>query len=189
MEANLTETSKFLSYILRHHPGAIGITPDPEGWVEVKQLLTASQNAGRDITLEHLQQVVFTNDKQRFAFSADGQKIRANQGHSIAVDLALKSQFPPQILYHGTATRFLEQILNEGLQKMQRHHVHLSANLDIAKAVGQRHGQVVVLGIAARTMHTSGYEFFLSNNGVWLTDYVPPEFMSVVLSNTINKLL
>ncbi|AFY40245.1 RNA 2'-phosphotransferase [[Leptolyngbya] sp. PCC 7376] len=180
MQSDLVATSKFLSYVLRHHPAAIGITLDKQGWINVDKLLLAIQQSGRNISLELLQEVVFTNDKQRFAFSADGQKIRANQGHSIDIDLALESQLPPQILYHGTAQRFLEAIQAEGLKKMQRHHVHLSPTLAIAEAVGQRHGKVVVLGITARTMHMKGHEFFLSNNGVWLTDHVPPEFMSIV---------
>jgi putative RNA 2'-phosphotransferase len=176
----ISNLSKFLSYVLRHHPGAVGITLDEQGWVEVEALVTAIHHSGREISLEQLQQVVFSSEKQRFAFSADGKKIRANQGHSVAIDLALEPQLPPQILFHGTATRFLDQIMTEGLKKMQRHHVHLSPNRDIAQAVGQRHGKVVILGVAARTMHTAGYEFFLSQNGVWLTESVPPEFMSVV---------
>ncbi len=180
MQSDLVATSKFLSYVLRHHPAAIGINLDEQGWVAVPILLDAINKSGRHISLGLLQEVVFTNDKQRFAFSADGQKIRANQGHSVDIDLALEPQLPPQILYHGTATRFLNAIQREGLQKMQRHHVHLSPTLDIAKVIGQRHGKVVVLGIAARTMHMKGFEFFLSKNGVWLTDYVPPEFMSIV---------
>ena len=180
MKSDLVATSKFLSYVLRHHPQAININLDAQGWVDIDTLLKAIQQSGRKVNLELLQEVVFTNDKQRFAFSADGKKIRANQGHSVEVDLALKPQLPPQILYHGTAQRFLEAIQAEGLKKMQRHHVHLSPTLAIAEVVGQRHGKVVVIGVAARTMHMKGHEFFLSNNGVWLTDHVPPEFMSLV---------
>ena len=173
MASKIVETSKFLSYVLRHHPEAINLQLDEQGWVDVEQLLNAIRRSGRRISLGLLQEVVFTNDKQRFAFSADGQRIRANQGHSVDIDLALEPQLPPQILYHGTAKRFLEAIQAEGLKKMQRQHVHLSPTIDIAKAVGERHGKVVILGVAARTMHMKGYKFFLSKNGVWLTDHVP----------------
>lgn len=180
MTSKITKTSKFLSYILRHHPEAIGIQLDEQGWVDVDQLLKAMRQSGYKVSFGLLQEVVFSNDKQRFAFSAEGDRIRANQGHSVNIDLALEVQLPPQILYHGTAQKCLEKIQAEGLKKMQRHHVHLSPTLKLAKAVGQRHGKVVVLGIAARTMHMKNYQFFLSKNGVWLTDYVPPEFMSVI---------
>jgi putative RNA 2'-phosphotransferase len=180
MKQDLIATSKFLSYVLRHDPAAVGLTLDAQGWIAIDKFLAASKRSGREISLDLLQEVVFTNDKQRFAFSADGKSIRANQGHSIEVDLALAPQMPPQILYHGTATRFLDAIQAEGLQKMQRHHVHLSATQAIAKAVGQRHGKVVILGVLAQTMHKQGFEFFLSQNGVWLTDHVPAEFLSPI---------
>lgn len=186
MKKDLIATSKFLSYVLRHDPAAIGVTLDQQGWIEIETLLAASKRSGREISLDLLQAVVFTNDKQRFAFSADGKNIRANQGHSVEVDLDLEPQMPPQILYHGTATRFLETIQAEGLKKMQRHYVHLSATQAIAKAVGQRHGKVVILGVLAQTMHQQGFEFFLSRNGVWLTDHVPAEFLCPIATN--NKL-
>lgn len=180
MRPEIIPLSKFLSYVLRHHPAAIGLSLDEQGWIPVDQLLKAAQQSGKKLSLELLQEVVFSNDKQRFSFSADGQKIRANQGHSIAVNLALEPQIPPKILYHGTARQYLAAILSQGLQKMQRHHVHLSPTRELAYAVGQRHGKAVVLGIAAETMYVKGFQFYLAANGVWLTDNVPTEFMAVL---------
>ena len=167
----LTQTSKFLSYVLRHKPDAIGLELDSEGWVAIDELIS---KANVPITEELLKEVVITNDKQRFAISKDGKRIRANQGHSVKVDLQLKSQQPPDILYHGTASRFLDDILKEGLKPKQRQHVHLSSDTDTAIAVGQRYGEPVVLTVNARKMYQQGYKFFLSKNNVWLTESVPP---------------
>jgi len=177
----LVRTSKFLSMVLRHNPGAIGITLDEAGWVGVQDLLDAMAKAKRETTLDQLQKVVAENNKKRFEFSEDGSKIRARQGHSVQVDLGYEPQDPPEFLYHGTATRFLPKIRGEkqGLLKGQRHHVHLSADTDTAKNVGSRHGKPVVLTVRSKEMVEAGHQFFLSNNGVWLTEHVPVEFLDL----------
>jgi putative RNA 2'-phosphotransferase len=177
MKSELVEISKFLSFILRHNPEAIGVTLSPQGWVKIDELLEAAKTHGKHLSRRTLDEVVFTNDKQRFAYSPDGLSIRANQGHSLAIDLELKPIKPPHVLYHGTATRYLEAIRREGLLKMQRHHVHLSALQDTAFRVGMRHGKPVVLVIDAQHMAVDGYRFYLSNNGVWLTEHVPPKYL------------
>ncbi|MCL4205496.1 MAG: RNA 2'-phosphotransferase [Pirellulaceae bacterium] len=170
-------TSKFLSLVLRHRPDAIGITLDAEGWVSVEVLLAACAQHGRTISREQLDAVVRTNDKQRFAFSADGSRIRANQGHSLPVDLGLAPVEPPELLYHGTVSRFLESIRRDGLTKGKRHHVHLSPDIQTATKVGQRRGRPVVLVIEAGRMFREGHTFYRSENGVWLTDAVPPDYL------------
>lgn len=175
----LVSTSKFLSLILRHEPERVGLPLGDGGWVSVDVLLACCAQARKPMSLELLKEVVATNDKQRFAFSADGLLIRANQGHSVTVDLGLQPSTPPDRLYHGTASRFLGGIWQEGLQKRARHHVHLTANLDVANAVGQRHGKVVILEIDARQMHLDGHRFFQSDNGVWLVDSVEATYMSL----------
>lgn len=174
----LTSISKFISLVLRHQPEHIGLTLDSAGWADVSELLAKAAAAGRPIRPEVLREVVETNDKQRFAFSEDGRRIRANQGHSIDVELGLPPLEPPPQLYHGTATRFLDAILRDGLHKRARHHVHLSAELATATAVGQRHGRVVVLVVDAAGMRRQGHDFYRSANGVWLTDHVPPRYLS-----------
>lgn len=173
----LVSTSKFLSLILRHEPERVGLTLGDGGWVSVDALLACCAQARKPISLELLKEVVATNDKQRFAFSDDGLLIRANQGHSVSVDLGLQPSTPPDVLYHGTASRFLEGIWQAGLQKQARHHVHLTANMDVAVVVGQRHGKVVILEIDARQMHLDGHLFFQSDNGVWLVDSVGAGYM------------
>ena len=170
-------TSKFLSLILRHQPESVGIQLDENGWVEVNVLLAAINIRGRALSLEQLQCVVRDNDKQRFAFSEDGKRIRANQGHSVNVDLDYQPATPPKVLLHGTPEKFVESIRAEGLKKMARHHVHLHTNPDIAAAVGRRRGKEVVLRVDAQRMHEQGHEFFVTPNGVWLVDSVPPEFL------------
>ena len=168
MIKNLKKVSKYLSYLLRHEPESIGLVLNDNGWVSVEDLLSRTE-----ISQQLLEEVVFTNDKQRFAFSADGKMIRANQGHSVkGVQLALESQAPPDILYHGTAAKFIDSIREKGLQKMERHHVHLSATIETATNVGSRHGKPVVLVVNAAQMYGDGIGFYLSNNGVWLTDEV-----------------
>lgn len=169
--------SKFLAMVLRHKPESIGITLDSEGWVDVALLLKACSSNGKSMTLDQLKMIVHENDKQRFAFSPDGKRIRASQGHSVLVELGYHRQCPPEFLYHGTATRFLASIRQEGLLKGQRNHVHLSADSETATSVGKRHGKVVVLKVDAKRMHEEGHQFFLSSNGVWLTETVPPEFI------------
>jgi putative RNA 2'-phosphotransferase len=177
MNKQLVEISKFLSFVLRHKPQAIGITLDAEGWVAVDELLAAAVRHGQSITRQQLEEVVATNDKQRFSFSADGRLIRANQGHSIEVDLGLVPVEPPELLYHGTVARFLDSIREKGLVRGKRHHVHLSADRDTAARVGQRRGRPVVLVIEARCMRGDGHAFFQSENGVWLTEAVPPAYL------------
>lgn len=171
------QISKLLSLVLRHQPEAIGLTLDEQGWADVDDLLQRLADQGKPVTRECLAEVVATNAKQRFRLSDDGQRIRANQGHSLAVLLDLTPLTPPATLFHGTATRFLPAILAEGLTRRQRQHVHLSADSATATAVGQRHGKPVVLALDAAAMHRDGYLFYRSDNGVWLTDQVPPRYL------------
>ncbi len=176
--SNDTTKSKFLSLVLRHDPASIGLALDGQGWAPVAELLArapASLGLGHDDLLR----ITAQSDKQRFALSADGARIRANQGHSVPVDLALAPRLPPGRLYHGTATRFLDAILREGLVKGARHHVHLSASIETASSVGRRHGALVLLVVDSAAMHAQGHAFFLSDNGVWLVDAVPPAFLAV----------
>ncbi len=177
MSKELIKRSKFLSLVLRHEPEKIGIVLDENGWVEVDVLLTALTAYGRGMERASLERVVVENDKKRFAFSEDGQRIRANQGHSVEVDLALVPQAPPEKLFHGTVDKFLAAIFTQGLVKGERHHVHLSPDLETATKVGLRRGNPVILEIDAAEMHRGGHKFFLSANGVWLTDTVPPQFL------------
>jgi putative RNA 2'-phosphotransferase len=177
MNKHLVSTSKFLSLVLRHQPETIGVSLDAEGWIEIETLLAACAAHNKPISRELLHEVVATNDKQRFAISPDGARIRASQGHSIEVDLRLVPQEPPEILYHGTVEKFLDSIRRGGLIKGQRRHVHLSADRSTAEKVGRRRGQPVLLSIDAGRMHRAGHEFFLSDNGVWLVDAVPVEYL------------
>ncbi|MBA4601968.1 RNA 2'-phosphotransferase [Thermoactinomyces mirandus] len=177
MKTSDVKHSKFLSKVLRHKPEIIGIQLDQNGWVNVKELLDACQKRGILIDRKTLERIVDTNDKRRFSFSEDGQKIRANQGHSIPVDLNLEPITPPDRLYHGTATRFLSSIYNKGLVKGKRHHVHLSGDPVTARKVGIRHGSPVILLVLAKEMHLDGYSFYRSANRVWLTDFVPVRYL------------
>ena len=177
MNDPLVRVSKFLSLVLRHDPGKVGLTLNAAGWAEVDALIAAAARAGVAIDRETLARVVAESDKQRFALSPDGRRIRANQGHSVDVDLGLEPRVPPELLYHGTATRFVESIRAAGLHAAARTHVHLSADEETARAVGQRHGRPVVLAIAAGRMHRDGRLFFRSDNGVWLTEAVPAEYI------------
>jgi putative RNA 2'-phosphotransferase len=170
--------SRFLSLILRHAPGTIGLALDRNGWADVAELLEKAARHGKPLTLEQLQDVVATNDKQRFAFSDDGLRIRASQGHSLpTVDLALEPQAPPDVLYHGTASRFVASIRQAGLRPGSRRHVHLSIDMATAVQVGTRYGVPVVLTIFAARMHAQGHVFYRADNGVWLTDAVPVRFI------------
>lgn len=168
----LKRTSKRMSYILRHQPDSVGLTLAPGGWVAIDDLLAALK-----ISEEVLDEVVFTNDKQRFEYSEDATQIRARQGHSTQVDLQYEAATPPDLLFHGTATRFLESIFEKGLIKGQRHHVHLSINRETMIAVGRRHGKPVVLEVNAQQMVADGNQFFVTGNHVWLTDHVPPQYL------------
>ncbi|GAA2478493.1 RNA 2'-phosphotransferase [Streptomyces thermolineatus] len=172
--------SKFLALVLRHDPAAAGVVLDREGWVEVDVLIRACSAAGRPFTRAELEHVVATSDKKRFALSADGRRIRASQGHSVDIDLGLPAVEPPAVLYHGTASRTLPQVLREGLRPMSRQDVHLSADAATARRVGARHGRPVVLAVDAAAAARAGHAFRVSANGVWLTDRVPPEFLRVL---------
>lgn len=174
-----TQLSKLLSLVLRHQPEHIGLKLDVQGWVATEELLRCLAASGRPTTLAQLQDVVATSDKRRFAFSDDGLRIRANQGHSVEVELGLTPQFPPDRLFHGTATRFVPSILARGLNKQARHHVHLSANEQTAGSVGRRYGQLALLVVDARAMANDGHSFYRSDNDVWLTDAVPPSYIQV----------
>ena len=178
-DKEIIRTSKFLSLILRHEPERVGLKLDSAGWVGVTELLEAVNRNGVSLTLEQLKLVVATNDKRRFAFSEDGQRIRASQGHSIEVDLEYERQTPPELLYHGTPERFLKSIRATGLNKGQRHHVHLSPDPQTAARVGQRRGRAVVLTIRSGEMHRQGQVFYRSTNGVWLVDKVTPDFIEI----------
>jgi putative RNA 2'-phosphotransferase len=177
MKEQLVATSKFLSLVLRHRPETIGIELDAEGWVDVEDLLAACARHGRTISRDQLDDLVRTNDKQRFAFSADGSRIRANQGHSLPVDLGLVPVEPPELLYHGTVRHFLDSIRRDGLTKGKRHHVHLSPDIQTATRVGQRRGRPIVLVIEAGRMFRERHKFYRSENGVWLTDAVPAAYI------------
>jgi putative RNA 2'-phosphotransferase len=178
MDHRLVTVSKFLSKHLRHTPAALGLSLRPGGWVAVDELLAASADAGFPIGYDELIECVETNDKQRFSFDDTGDLIRANQGHSVEVDLQLKETIPPAVLFHGTVERFLPAIFAEELKKGKRHHVHLSADVDTARRVGARRGQPVILRVDAGRMHERGRPFFRSANGVWLVDAVPPEYLT-----------
>jgi putative RNA 2'-phosphotransferase len=178
MDRHLVTVSKFLAKHLRHAPEALGLTLQPGGWVSVDDLLAASARAGFPIAYDELIECVETNDKKRFSFDDTGDLIRANQGHSVAVDLQLEEKQPPGVLYHGTVERFLASIRVEGLKKGKRHHVHLSKDVDTARKVGARRGQPVILRVDAGKMHAEGFRFFISVNGVWLTDSVPALYLA-----------
>ena len=177
-DPRLVRTSKFLSLVLRHDPGKIGITLDEAGWTDVDALIAAASAAGVRMDRALLERVVAENDKRRFAFGDDGRRIRASQGHSVDVDLALEPAAPPETLFHGTATRFLDAIRAEGLARRSRTHVHLSPDEATATAVGTRRGKPAILRVAAARMHEGGHRFYLSANDVWLTDAVPPGYIT-----------
>lgn len=179
MDRSLLSTSKFLSLVLRHKPEEIGLELDRNGWADISALIQAANRSGRELDYDLLIRVVHENDKQRFAISEDGTRIRANQGHSLDVDLALEPKQPPILLYHGTVERYLPSILEQGLMPGSRQYVHLSADTRTAEIVGKRRGKPVILVIAAAEMHSAGNEFYLSQNGVWLTNHVPVRYIEV----------
>ncbi|MFN3244557.1 MAG: RNA 2'-phosphotransferase [Planctomycetota bacterium] len=170
--------SKFLSYVLRHRPDTVGIELDEGGWVDVDVLLAAARDHEPELTRGRLEEVVRSSDKQRFVLSDDGRRIRANQGHSVDVDLGLQPIEPPEQLFHGTAERFVDSIFTNGLERRSRHHVHLSADVEVARAVGQRHGRVAILRVASGAMQRDGLAFCRSDNGVWLTAHVAPRYLT-----------
>ena len=179
-DARLVRVSKFLSKHLRHQPERLGLELAPGGWVSVDALLAACAERGFPLTRAELDDVVARNDKRRFAFDPTGALIRANQGHSVAVDLGLEPAIPPTVLYHGTGERAVASILREGLTRMRRHHVHLSPDVETARRVGARHGRPTVLAVDSGAMHRAGFTFYRSANGVWLVDRVPPIYLRQV---------
>ena len=178
MEERLVKVSKFLSLVLRHEPGRGGLELDGGGWVGVSELLRAANASGFRLTPDELREVVEKNDKRRFELSEDGRRIRASQGHSVEVELGYEPQQPPELLYHGTAERFLASIRETGLHKGARHHVHLSPDEATAARVGGRRGRAVVLAVEAGRMWAEGFPFYLSANGVWLTERVPASYIN-----------
>jgi putative RNA 2'-phosphotransferase len=177
---DVVRTSKRLSYVLRHRPASIGITLDAAGWVAVEELLPALAAHGLRLSRADLDAVVAGNDKQRFAYDETGTRIRASQGHSVAVDLGYEVAVPPAELFHGTVDRFLPAILAEGLRPGRRHAVHLSPDVATARSVGRRRGRPVVLRVDAAGLAAEGARFTRSANGVWLVDAVPPRRLTVV---------
>ncbi|PDZ55727.1 RNA--NAD 2'-phosphotransferase [Bacillus cereus] len=171
--------SVFISLILRHKPDAINIKLDEFGYANVGELIDGVNKSGRHIDFDILQQIVQQDKKDRYSFNEDKTLIRANQGHSIDVAVSLTEVIPPQYLYHGTATRFAESIMMHGINKMSRLHVHLSDNKETALQVGKRHGMPVFLTIDALKMYKDGYKFYLSKNNVFLTEFVPSEYIKV----------
>ena len=167
-----------MSLALRHQPDVIGIGLDDEGWVPVLELIKGINKKGIKLDYNGLKIIVAENNKKRFSFNDDGSKIRANQGHSIEVDLKLQSIEPPVVLYHGTVGKFMASINENGLIKGNRQHVHLSKDKETATNVGSRRGIPTILTVNAKMMYDAGYEFYLSKNGVWLTDFVPVEFIN-----------
>lgn len=182
LRPSLIGLGKFLSYVLRHRPDAIGLSLDTSGWVDIEQLLQACQAHGKPLTRALLDTIVATDSKRRFAISDDGRRIRACQGHSIGVDLGYEPRTPPETLFHGTVARALPRIRVEGLRKMQRHHVHLSPDAPTARVVGTRRGKPIILRIASGRMHRDGHVFYLTANGVWLTEHVPPDYIDFPLA-------
>jgi putative RNA 2'-phosphotransferase len=175
---HLESASKTLSRVLRHRPDTVGVTLDQHGWCLVDDLLAGLAATGTVVSREELQTIVETNNKRRFALSEDGTRIRANQGHSVeGVELQLTKRAPPSVLYHGTVRKNMAAIMKQGLLPMNRHHVHLSADAATAVAVGGRRGPPVILIVDAFRMHRDGHRFYISENGVWLTEKVPAGFL------------
>lgn len=172
-----TDLSRFISLILRHKPETIGITLDKHGWADVDELLDGINDYGKKINLSMLQEIVNTDGKQRYSFNEDKTLIRANQGHSVNVDVELKEAVPPKYLYHGTGEKYLDSINKSGLISKSRLYVHLSSDAETAIAVGKRHGKPVVFVIESEAMYRDGYKFYLSENGVWLTKKVPSYYL------------
>lgn len=179
-EKRKTKISKFLSLVLRHAPEAVGLSLDEHGWVKVQDLRKACAAHGKSFSVAELEEVVATNDKKRFSFDETKTKIRANQGHSLDVEIEFERKKPPEILYHGTAEKNVGAIFASGLRKMKRHHVHLSADTETARKVGARYGKPVIFEVDTTAMLAENHEFFVSANGVWLTDEVPLKFLKLL---------
>lgn len=176
----LDKLSVFLSLVLRHKPDVVKINLDEHGWANVEELIAGINNTGRKINMEVLEEIVKTDNKQRYSFNEDKTLIRANQGHSIPVDVELKEQEPPDFLYHGTADRFIKAITTEGLKPMSRLYVHLSKDIETANKVGKRHGKQVILKVYSGQMYQDGIKFYLSENGVWLTENVDVKYIEKI---------
>lgn len=170
----------FISLILRHKPEVIGITLDEHGWANVTELITGINNSGKYIDMKMLENIVATNNKKRYSFNEDKTLIRANQGHSVKVDVELQAALPPDILYHGTAEKYINDILKTGIIHKSRLHVHLSEDIETATNVGSRHGKAVILEINAKKMHEDGIVFYKSINGVWLTDNIDIKYIKKI---------
>ncbi|WP_431273647.1 RNA 2'-phosphotransferase [Variovorax ureilyticus] len=177
MRPELVRKSRRLAQVLRHSPARWGLTLDPQGWCHVADLTRGAEAHGEPVSLDELLEIVATNDKRRFVLSTDGGRIRAAQGHSVPVELRLLDIPPPSVLYHGTVRKHVAAILRDGLLPMTRHAVHLSATKETALSVGGRRGPAVVLVVDSHSMHRDGRKFQLSENGVWLTDFVPPRYL------------
>ncbi|MEO6980479.1 MAG: RNA 2'-phosphotransferase [Mucilaginibacter sp.] len=177
-EKEAAKISKFLSLVLRHQPEVIGLILDENGWADVDELIAKCNSNGHKIDFATLKHAVETNNKKRFSFNDTFDKIRASQGHSVEIDLGYIATPPPKTLYHGTATKSVDAILLTGLEKRNRQHVHLSKDIETAAKVGQRHGKVFIFEVDAGQMQVDGFEFFISENGVWLTDNVPVKYLS-----------
>lgn len=173
-----TEISKYLSYILRHNPSSIGLDLDKNGWAFIEDII--DKTIDFELDFETIEKIVISNDKNRFSISECKTRIRANQGHSISVDLELRESEPPEYLYHGTAERFLESILSKGLNSGKRNHVHLTTNIETALTVGSRYGKPIILRISANEMYIEGRKFYLSENGVWLTNDVEVKYIEIL---------
>ena len=169
--------SKFISLILRHKPEEIGLKLDRDGYIKTSDLISGLNRKGYKVTITDIERIVDEDNKQRYSFNDDKSKIKANQGHSITVDLELQAIEQPKVLYHGTATRFSDSICKEGIKKQARQYVHLSADVETAEKVGRRHGELVIFKINSEQMFKDGYKFYLSENKVWLTDYVPIKYL------------
>lgn len=174
---NVTKVSKFISLILRHKPEEAGISLNEHGWANVNELIVGVAKKYPDFNIDILEEIVATDEKQRYSFNDDHTLIRANQGHSIDVDVELEEVEPPEQLYHGTAMKNYFSIMDSGIESMTRLYVHLSPDVETAKKVGARHGEPVVFCVDAESMYKKGYKFYKSKNGVWLTKYVPYEFI------------
>ncbi len=175
---SMKSTSKFISLILRHKPEAVGISLDEHGWADVQELIDGiNASGGYHLDTELLEEIVRTDEKQRYSFNEDHTLIRANQGHSIPVDVELKEVIPPAVLYHGTGEKYVSSIDQQGLIPKSRLYVHLSADIPTAKKVGARHGKPVIYTVDCRKMAEDGYSFYLSANNVWLTKAVPAKYL------------
>lgn len=183
----LNHLSGLLSFILRHKPETVGIQLSEHGWADVDSLLAGMNAYGRKISMEDLKKIVEKDKKGRYAFNEDNTKIRARQGHSVNVDVGLRQEVPPKILYHGTSRDVYKKIQKEGIQKMRRLYVHLSLDYDTAMCVGRRHGVPYVFAVDTEKMHQDGIPFFVSENGIWMTEYVGAEYLSSAKSRKYRK--